>query len=122
MEKEGEKMSRDHFPAVVCNLSAGEQLRCGKLYRSRLFSQVDEIRTREGGYSLRFSWAPERIRDLGEFLTIDSSCCSFFDHSLEIPRGKRLIWLHITGPEEAQAMLTQEVEQLVPPTVAMPIS
>lgn len=119
--KKKTRLNRDRSAAVVCDLSAAEQLRCGKMYRSGLFSQVQEVRTRPGGYSLQFSWGPERIRDLGEFLTIDSSCCSFLDHSIEIPRGKLLIWLHITGPEEAQALLKQEIDQLVPRKTATPI-
>lgn len=99
---------------IACELSPDEQRRHAEAYRSGLFSHVDEVRERRGGYSLRFPWKPEIVRELGEFVAVDSSCCSFLDHGVEVPRGKQVVWLHLTGPDEAQGALKQEIDALVP--------
>lgn len=105
---------------IACELPEQEQKRCTDAYRSGLFSNVDAVRKRPGGYSLRFSWSPDRVRELGEFLALDSSCCSFLDHSVEIPRGKESIWLHLTASEEAQDVLKKEIELLLPTPLSLP--
>ncbi len=103
---------------IACNLPRDEQVRRAEIYKSGLFSQVQEVRERAGGYSLRFPWQPELIRELGEFLTQESACCSFLDHSVAIPRGKQVVWLHLEGPDEARPLLRQELAALVPTALA----
>ena len=105
---------------IACELSEQEQKRCANAYRAGLFSSVEEVRERPGGYALRFAWAPERVRELGDFLALETSCCSFSDHSLDIPRGKEVIWLHLSGPDEAREVLTKEIELLLPPHISLP--
>lgn len=100
--------------AIACTLSPDEQQRCMEGYRSGLFSHVEEVRERQDGYSLRFPWQSERVRQLGEFLAVESACCSFLSHSVEIPGGRHSIWLHLTGPEEARAVLQGELQALLP--------
>ncbi len=115
-------MKQTDQPPIACELSAEEQQRYANAYKSGLFSHVEEVRAQRDGYSFRFAWRPERIRELCEFIELDSSCCSFLDHSVEVPRGKQLIWLHITGPRDAAALLQQEVEQLLPQHLKLPTS
>lgn len=105
---------------IACELPEHEQKRCADAYRSGLFLHVDDVRKRPGGYSLRFRWSPDRVRELGEFLALDSSCCSFLDHSIEIPRGKESVWLHLTAPNEAQDVLRKEIELLLPARLRLP--
>jgi hypothetical protein len=98
----------------ACELPEDEQLRCAEAYRLGLFAHVDQLREREGGYSLGFRWDQQRIQQLGEFLAVDSACCAFLDHSLDIPRGKDLVWLHLTGPDGARDVLRDELRRIVP--------
>lgn len=105
---------------IACELPEHEQQRCADTYKSGLFSHVEDVRDRSGGYSLRFAWNPERVRELGEFLAVESSCCSFLDHSVEIPRGKGVIWLHLTGPDDARPVLMKELEPLLPRHISLP--
>lgn len=107
-------MHQNQSPAIACTLSTDQQQRCAQAYRLGLFSHVEEVRERDDGYSLRFSWHADRVRQLGEFLAIESSCCSFLDHSVEIPRGKQHVWLHLAGPDEARVVLQEELQQLLP--------
>lgn len=105
--------------------SAGEpprrdRLRCAEASRSTLLPHVEEIREPPGGYSLRFAWQPARIRELGEFVALDSSCCSFLDYGVEVPRGKQFVWLHLTCPDEARAAFKKELEGLLPTHLWVP--
>ncbi len=113
-------MNQTRSIPIACELPEDEQKRCADAYRSGLFSHVDDVRKRPGGYSLRFSWSADRVRELGEFLALDSSCCSFLDHSVEIPRGKESIWLHLTASDEAQDVLKKEIERLLPTPLGLP--
>lgn len=113
-------MNESRSIPIACELPELEQKRCADACRAGLFSHVDEVRKRPGGYSLRFSWSSDRVRELGEFLALDSSCCSFLDHSIEIPRGKDSIWLHLTAPNEAQDVLRNEIKLLLPARLQLP--
>lgn len=113
-------MNQNQSIPIACELPEDEQKRCADAYRSGLFSHVDDVRKRPSGYSLRFSWSPDRVREIGEFLALDSSCCSFLDHSMDIPKGKESIWLHLTASDEAQDVLRREVELLLPTSLRLP--
>lgn len=112
-------MTESEAQAIACDLPQAEQERLASAYKAGLFSHVEEVREKADGYSLRFSWEAERVRELGEFLAVETSCCSFLDHSVEVPRGKEHIWLHFTGTAEAKALLKPELERLVPAEVAV---
>src|SRR5690606_2290716 len=110
----GDHMHQNQSPAIACTLSTVEQQRCAEACRLALFSHVEEVRERDDGYSLRFSWHADRVRQLGEFLALESACCSFLDHSVEIPRGKQHVWLHLSGAPEARSVLKEELQPLLP--------
>jgi hypothetical protein len=114
-------MNQTQSIPIACELSEEEQKRALDAYKSGLFSHVEEVRQRPGGYSLRFTWGSDRIRELSDFVALDSSCCSFLDHGMEIPRGKKEIWLHITGPTEARDVLRSELALLLPEGLSLPL-
>ncbi len=104
---------RTNIP-VACTLTTSEQARASEAYKNGLFRHAIELRPREDGASLRFAWDANRIRELGEFLVVETSCCAFMDHWVEVPRGKQDIWLHFTWPEEAREAMREELRQILP--------
>ena len=100
---------------MTTNLSNESPVAC-ELTDAALTSRLDELRTAfpphikevcelADGYRLRFAWDVDRIREIGDFIAFESTCCRFAVFRLDVEEGKQQLWLQITGPRGTKEFL-----------------
>ena len=62
----------------------------------------------EEGYRLRF--APGDLADVARFVELESRCCPFLSFRIDLTAGEGALWLIISGPPGARAVLDAELE------------
>ena len=91
---------------LACNISAlaPEQRAAHQALATQLFTEAaQETVALADGYALRF--ADERYDDLTAFVANERRCCPFFTFVLEVTPDQGPLWLRITGPDGAKAIL-----------------
>jgi hypothetical protein len=92
---------------LVCDLTAitPEQRESHLSNGQQLFNAALERQELAGGYAFRLPPEREMILKAAEFIALERLCCPFFSFALDLePQGGPL-WLRITGPTEAKAIL-----------------
>jgi hypothetical protein len=57
-----------------------------------VFAAVHEVRELPNGYAFRLPNASEMLRKVGEFISLEQLCCSFFGFTLEVERESGGRW------------------------------
>jgi len=93
--------------ALVCTLTTPElqERRAGVIKRLRESAQAS--RELDMGWSFRYSEG--KLDDLVEFVRLERKCCNFFKFTLEFEAGAGPVWLSITGPAGAKAIIAGEL-------------
>jgi hypothetical protein len=97
-------------PLLACDLTAipAEHRAAHQALATALFSEaVAEIQELTDGYAFRF--APQHYPQLTQFIAHERLCCPFFTFTLELTPASGPIWLRLTGPAGAKAILQSEL-------------
>lgn len=71
-----------------------------------------DVRARErvalpNGYAIRFE--PDALESVARFVANERKCCPFLTFELTVDASTGPLWLHMTGPEGARAVLDAEL-------------
>jgi len=99
--------------ALVCTLTSAElqERRTGVI--ARLRESAQEFRELKTGWSIRYP--EEQVDVLVEFIRLERQCCSFLEFALRFEPGSGPVWLSITGPEGAKAIIGAELKPAAKP-------
>jgi hypothetical protein len=98
------------WPVLACDLTAietGQREGHRALAEGVLGHAAQEIVDRPDGYALRFG--AEDYAAITRFVDNERRCCPFLRFVLDVAPGRGPIWLQITGPEGAKAVLRAAV-------------
>ncbi len=93
-----------------CNikaLSLQERARLKELTQRLLAARTDTIET-EKGYEFQYSPDKVSIAEVGEWVVLESKCCSFLDFHIDLENQGKLVCLRLTGAEGAKAFLRSD--------------
>jgi hypothetical protein len=93
-----------------CNikaLSSKERARHRELTEKLLSARNETIET-EKGYEFQYSPEKISIAEVGEWVVLESKCCSFFDFHIDLENRARLVCLRLTGSEGIKAFIRSE--------------
>lgn len=80
-----------------------------------IFSTTNRIQELEDGYALYFQdTTNELIAKLSRFATLDSLCCPFIKHTIEIETHRKETLLLLTGEKKVKAYINGEFEREMP--------
>jgi hypothetical protein len=107
-----EARSSKNEPTVACDLMAmdSEQRERYQALRRRLSDDFQEARELEDGYAFKHSSEADVLVALAEYVSLERLCCPFFDFAIEVEHDGGEIWLRMTGPEGAKALLEAAME------------
>ncbi len=90
---------------VDCTLSDNEfqERRSGLLAKVR--DQVQEVKSLDSGYALRFESTNEIIDELTRLIQLERNCCQFLEFNLRVLPEQGPIWLELSGPEGTKEFL-----------------
>ena len=90
---------------VGCTLRDNEfqQRRSGLLAKVR--DQVQEVKSLDSGYALRFESTNEIIDELTKLIQLERSCCQFLEINLKVLPEQGPIWLELSGPDGTKEFL-----------------
>ena len=90
---------------VACQLSDNEfqERRSGLLAKVR--DQVQEVKSLDSGYALRFESTNEIIDELTRLIQLERGCCQFLEFNLRVLPEQGPIWLELSGPEGTKEFL-----------------
>ena len=91
--------------AISCTLSGNEfqERRSGLLAKVR--DLVQEIKSLDTGYALRFESTDEILEELTRLIQLERSCCQFLEFNLRALPEQGPIWLELSGPDGTKAFL-----------------
>ena len=97
----------DSEPPLACDFGAmnPEQRERYRALRRILSEDFMEARELDAGYAFRHSSEAEVLVALAEYVSLERLCCPFFDFAIEVGHGGGDVWLKMTGPEGAKAIL-----------------
>jgi len=93
-----------------CNtkaLTAGERARHKELTEKLLAIRKANLET-EKGYEFQFSPKDISIKELAEWVVVESKCCPFFDFHIDLEQSGSLLCLRLTGEEGIKAFIRSE--------------
>jgi hypothetical protein len=93
-----------------CNikaLSLQERARLKELTQRLLAARTDTIET-EKGYEFQYSPDKVSIAEVGEWVVLESKCCSFFDFHIDLENQGKLVCLRLTGAEGVKAFIRSD--------------
>jgi hypothetical protein len=107
-----EARSSKNEPTVACDLMAmdSEQRERYQALRRRLSDDFQEAQELEDGYAFKHSSEADVLVALAEYVSLERLCCPFFDFAIEVEHDGGEIWLRMTGPEGAKAVLEAAME------------
>ena len=83
------------------------------LAKSReLFSQIQETHELPNGYEFRFTGAPEVLKKLADFVSLEKLCCPFLNFLIEIEADNGPVWLRLTGRAGVKEFVREEISGL----------
>ncbi len=89
----------------ACTLTDNEfqERRSGLLAKVR--DQVQEVKSLDSGYALRFESTNEIIDELTRLIQLERNCCQFLEFNLRVLPEQGPIWLELSGPEGTKEFL-----------------
>jgi hypothetical protein len=93
-----------------CNikaLSLQDRARLKELTARLLAARTDTIET-EKGYEFQCSPDKVSIAEVGEWVVLESKCCSFFDFHIDLENQGKLVCLRLTGAEGVKAFIRSD--------------
>jgi len=93
-----------------CNikaLSLQERARLKELTQRLLVARTNTIET-EKGYEFQYSPEKVSIAEVGEWVVLESKCCSFFDFHIDLENQGKLVCLRLTGAEGVKAFIRSD--------------
>jgi hypothetical protein len=85
-----------------------------------VFAAVNEVRELPNGYAFRLPNAPEMLRKVGDFISLEQLCCPFFGFTLEVEPEGGGVWLQLTGREEVKSFIQAEIGEFMGDGAAFP--
>lgn len=95
---------------VACSLSPATQQDRLATFNTRLRPKIREMRELDDGYAVRFDADGATIKELAEWIAVESTCCAFLDYELAVQRGGGPIWFRMRGAAEAKSFLKAFLE------------
>ena len=93
-----------------CNikaLSSQERARLKELTARLMAARTDTIEM-EKGYEFQYSPEKVSIAEVGEWVVLESKCCSFFDFHIDLENQGKLVCLRLTGAEGVKAFIRSD--------------
>jgi hypothetical protein len=93
-----------------CNikaLSTQERARLKELTQRLLVARTNTIET-EKGYEFQYSPEKVSIAEVGEWVVLESKCCSFFDFHIDLEHQGKLVCLRLTGADGVKAFIRSD--------------
>ncbi|HQU94160.1 MAG TPA: hypothetical protein PLK77_17815 [Pyrinomonadaceae bacterium] len=100
-----EKTMTQSKESAFCNLkamSAEERTRYNEV-KAKINASKSGVSELPNGYSFSLKADKDMIREVGEFLSYEKSCCPFFEFAVNIK--EETLTLAITGPEDAKDII-----------------
>ncbi len=98
-------------PPIACNpgaFTADERRRWQDL-GARFVRSAETPRELPNGFAFDVDRTPEALRDLVDFVELESRCCPFVDFAVRVPAGGRRVVLEMTGRTGVKEMLAAEL-------------
>jgi hypothetical protein len=92
---------------IACALPPAGLAQRSATLKADLFSTVEERRALPDGLAYRFDGGDEQMNALFGFIADERACCPFLSFALAFGPDHGPIWLHITGPEDAQTFIRE---------------
>jgi hypothetical protein len=90
---------------VACTLLEAERQQRRNQLLERVSARVQETRSLDHGYALRFSAEEADVAELMQLIQLERHCCAFLMFRLTIEPGRGPVWLELTGPPGTKAFL-----------------
>ena len=103
--------SMSESAGFYCNadaFTASERLRYNELAR-KLSEARAEVRELPDGYAFRVLRGKLSLAELGEFVSLESRCCPFFDFAMELEHNNGPLWLKLQGSEGVKPFIRAEL-------------
>ena len=97
-----------NFYCNIKELTATERARHKELTEKLLASRKETVET-EKGYEFQYSPDKVSIAELGEWVVLESKCCSFLDFHIDLEERGKLVCLRLTGREGVKAFIQSEL-------------
>jgi len=94
-----------------CNVhafTASERLRYNELAHKLSVARA-EVRELPDGYAFRVLREKLSLAELGEFVSLESRCCPFFDFAMELEHNNGPLWLKLQGSEGVKPFIRAEL-------------
>lgn len=95
--------------AFVCKLTSAEFRERKATVIASLKKKVLEKREMKNGFAYKFAAGDAMLDEITNFIKTERQCCGFFKFNLTI-NGDSELWLAITGPKGAKAVIVDELE------------
>jgi hypothetical protein len=94
-------------PMIACDLTAipADIREAHSRNASRIWRAAEEIQELAQGYALRLPNAADLWLALATFVEYERRCCPFFHFTLTVEPNNGPLWLILTGPIGAKALL-----------------
>jgi hypothetical protein len=93
-----------------CNVKAltpSERVRHRELTEKLIAARNETVET-DKGYEFQYSPDKVSIAEVGEWVVLESKCCSFFDFHIDLENRGKLVCLRLTGSEGIKAFIRSE--------------
>lgn len=94
---------------LSCNLTDQKLVQRKIFLKEKIFKNVDQIEELENGYKFKFPEKEGLDVELMELITVERSCCPFFEIKLHFQPYNKGIALEITGQEGVKEFLKTEL-------------
>jgi len=98
-------------PPLACNpgsFTAEERARWQELGK-RFLRSAKAPRELPNGYAFEVDCTPHALRDLAQFVELESRCCPFVDFVVRVPAGDRPFTLEMTGRKGVKELIADEL-------------
>jgi hypothetical protein len=98
-------------PPIACNPGAftAEEREKWQALGDRFIRAAKARRDLPNGFAFDIDRTPETLRDLAEFVELESRCCPFVDFTVRAPAGGSGVVLEMTGRTGVKEMLAAEL-------------
>jgi hypothetical protein len=97
----------DQFYCNVKALTPSERVRHRELTEKLIAARNETVET-DKGYEFQYSPDKVSIAEVGEWVVLESKCCSFFDFHIDLENRGKLVCLRLTGSEGIKAFIRSE--------------
>ena len=95
---------------IACSLTTDELASMREGLLPGLVARASARESIAGGFRWRFDAGSDRVKQAAAVIDAEHRCCRFLRFVLTVEPGDGPVWLEVTGPEGAEAVLSTILE------------